>query len=163
MLERRRELVNSASLAIRPARRDDVPAIAALFAADEVGGHGDTNDPAALPQYLAAFDRIAASPADRLYVADLGGEVVGTFQTTLITTMTGRGAASLTVEAVQTRADMRGRGIGEAMMRFAIERGRDAGARLVQLSSNAARADAHRFYRRLGFVQSHLAFKMKLA
>lgn len=162
MVERRRELVNSAPLAIREARREDVAAIVALFAADETGGHGDTVDPAALPSYMAAFDRIAASPADTLYVAELGGEVVGTFQTTLTTTMTGRGSASLTVSAVQTRADMRGRGIGEAMMRFAIAQGREAGARKVQLSSNKVRADAHRFYRRLGFVQSHLAFKMTL-
>ncbi len=162
MLERGRELVNSASLVIREARRDDVAAIVALFAADELGGHGDTTDPAAAPDYLAAFDRIAASPADALYVADLSGEVVGTFQTTLITTMTGRGSSSLAIEAVQTRADLRGRGIGEAMIRFAIGKAREAGARGVHLSSNAARMDAHRFYRRLGFVQSHVAFKMKL-
>ena len=162
MREPRREFVGSVSLAIRAARREDIPAIVALFAADEVGGHGDTTDPAALPGYEAAYDRIAESPADTLYVAELDGEVVGTFQTTQITTMTGRGGSSLTVEAVQTRADMRGRGIGEAMMRFAVERGREAGVRLVQLSSNAARTDAHRFYKRLGFVQSHVAFKMKL-
>ena len=162
MLERRGELVNSASLTVRDARRQDVPAIVALFAADELGGHGDTADPAALPDYEAAFGRIAASPTDTLHVAELAGEVVGTFQTTLTTSMTGRGRPVLTVEAVQTRADMRGRGIGEAMMRFAVERAREAGARLVQLSSNAARTDAHRFYRRLGFVQSHVAFKMKL-
>lgn len=162
MLERRRELVNSASLNIREARLADMPAIAALFAADELGGHGDTTDPAALPLYRAAFERIATSHSDRLYVAELDSEVVGTFQTTLITTMTGRGSSSLTIEAVQTRADMRGRGIGDAMIRFAIDRAREAGARVVQLSSNAARLDAHRFYRRLGFVQSHVAFKMDL-
>ena len=76
--------------------------------------------------------------------------------------MSGRGAASLNVEAVQTRADMRGRGIGEAMVRFAIAKAVEAGARKVQLTSNLARTDAHRFYRRLGFAQSHAGFKMKL-
>lgn len=147
---------------IRAAEREDVPAIVALFAADDMGGHGDTTDPAALPAYEAAFDRIAASPNDRLYVAELGGEVVGTFQTTTIPCMTGRGLPVFTIEAVQARADLRGRGIGAAMMAFAIGKAREDGARLVQLSSNAARVDAHRFYRRLGFVQSHVAFKMKL-
>ena len=67
-------------VAIRVARRGDVPAIVALFAADSLGGHGDTTDPDALADYFAAFDRIAASPHDRLYVAELGGEVVGTFR-----------------------------------------------------------------------------------
>lgn len=147
---------------IRSARREDVPAIAALFAADALGGHGDSDDPVALPGYQAAFDRIAASPNDRLYVAELGGEVVGTFQTTLMVSLSGRGSANLNVEAVQTRADMRGRGIGEAMIRFAIASAVEAGAKKVQLTSNLAQVDAHRFYRRLGFEQSHAGFKLKL-
>lgn len=150
------------AIAIRIARREDVPAIVALFAADVLGGHGDTTDPDALADYLAAFDRISVSPQDRLYVAELDGEMVGTFQTTLMVSMSGRGAASLNVEAVQTRADMRGRGIGEAMIRFAIAKALEAGARKVQLTSNLVRTDAHRFYRRLGFAQSHAGFKMKL-
>ena len=90
------------------------------------------------------------------------GAVVGTFQTTMIISLLARGSKSLTIEAVHTSAEMRGKGIGAAMMRFAIEQARGAGARLVQLSSNNARSDAHRFYERLGFVRSHAGFKMKL-
>jgi len=147
---------------IRTAQRSDVTAIAAMFAQDTLGGHGDSADPADLPDYLAAFERIAASPNDTLYVAVLDGEVVGTFQTTRITSLTGKGSTSLTVEAVHTRSDMRGHGIGQTMINHAIEQGRADGARLVQLMSNATRLDAHRFYTRLGFSQSHLGFKMKL-
>lgn len=152
----------AAKLVIRPARRDDVAALVALFAADSLGGHGDSTDPAAFPDYLAAFDRISASANDRLYVAELGGAVVGTFQTTLITSMSARGSTNMNVEAVQTRGDMRGKGIGEAMMRFAIERAREGGARQVQLMSNNSRVAAHRFYERLGFARSHAGFKLKL-
>ena len=90
------------------------------------------------------------------------GKIVGTFQTTMIVSMNGRGGKKLMIEAVQTRSDMRGQGIGSAMMRFAIEQARATDARLVQLTSNKARADAHRFYERLGFVQTHAGFKMKL-
>lgn len=149
-------------VAIREAREADLPALVAIFAADAVGGHGDTTDPAAFPRYAAAFTAIAASRNDTLCVAEIDGAVVGTFQTTLVTTLTGRGGSSLIVEAVQTRADMRGRGIGERMMRHAIERARAAGCRQVQLTSNLARKDAHRFYERLGFARSHAGFKMKL-
>ncbi len=151
-----------AELTIRPARQGDIGAIVALFAADSLGGHGDSADPQHLPLYRDAFARISASPGDTLYVAELCGEVVGTFQTTLTTSMTGRGRPVMTVEAVQTRADMRGCGIGAAMMEFAVDRARQAGCRLVQLMSNRARTDAHRFYERLGFVHSHAGFKMKL-
>jgi GNAT superfamily N-acetyltransferase len=149
-------------LVIRVATKADVPALVAIFAADSVGGHGDTDDPAEMPRYLAAFETISASPNDTLYVAEFLGAVVGTFQTTEITTLTGRGSSSFTIEAVQTREDMRGRGIGAAMVRFAVAEAERRGARLVQLMSNSKREDAHRFYRRLGFAQSHAGFKMKL-
>ncbi|WP_040678589.1 GNAT family N-acetyltransferase [Nitratireductor pacificus] len=149
-------------VSIREAERRDVAAIVALFAADSLGGHGDTVDPAAMGAYLAAFERIVASPNDTLYVAEVDGVVAGTFQTTLVTSMSGRGATNLIVEAVQTREDMRGRGIGAAMMQHAIVQAKTADARLVQLTSNAAREGAHRFYERLGFAKSHVGFKMCL-
>jgi len=151
-----------APVTIRPAVHADIDAIVALFAADEVGGHGDTSDISARPDYVGAFERIAASACDTLWVADMAGDVVGTFQTTLTTTMTGRGRLVMTIEAVQTRADLRGRGVGAQMIRHAIETGRGHGARLVQLSSNAKRVDAHRFYERLGFSRMHFGFKMNL-
>ncbi|RDL52121.1 hypothetical protein BLJAPNOD_03273 [Ensifer sp. M14] len=149
-------------LDIRKAERADLPAIIALFAADDVGAHDDTVEPEAFGDYLAAFVRIEASPLQTLYVACRGQGVVGTFQTTLLTSLPGRGRPRLLIEAVQTRTDMRGRGIGERMMRHAIERAREEGAVKVQLSSNAARSDAHRFYERLGFVRSHFGFHMPL-
>jgi GNAT superfamily N-acetyltransferase len=150
------------TVVIREATENDLVSIVALFADDPLGGHGDTTDPDALPDYRAAFARINASPNETLYVAELGGEVVGTFQTMVTTTLTGRGSSAMIVEAVQTRADMRCRGIGAAMIEFAIERARQDGMRLVQLTSNAVRKDAHRFYERLGFTPSHIGFKLKL-
>jgi len=48
------------------------------------------------------------------------------------------------------------------MMRWAIARCRERGCGLLQLTSNKQRPDAHRFYRRLGFEQSHEGFKMQL-
>lgn len=149
-------------VSIRTARREDVPALISLFADDTLGGHADMTDPSALPAYLAAFDWIDASQTNAIYVAEYKDEVVGTFQTVFGRSLSNRGDAHLTVAAVQTRADMRGRGIGEAMMRYAIERGRELGACQVKLTSNLARADAHRFYRRLGFEQSHAGFRIVL-
>ena len=149
-------------LMIRAARRDDLEALIAIFAADDLGGHGDTTDPEAYGDYRAAFDAIAASANDTLYVAELDGMVVGTFQTSYTRTLTGRGGAVLTIEAVQTHPDWRSRGIGAKMIAAAIEKARAEDCRLVQLMSNRSRADVHRFYERLGFTPSHRGFKMKL-
>jgi GNAT superfamily N-acetyltransferase len=152
----------TADLIIRHARKDDLAALIAMFAADDVGGHGDTVDPGALPAYISAFETIAASPDQTLYVAELDGEVVGTFQTSITTTLTGRGASFMIIEAVQTRGDMRGKGIGARMIEFSIAEAKALGLPRVQLISNAKRKDAHRFYQRLGFEPSHLGFKMAL-
>lgn len=152
----------SGDIIIREAREADLPALIAMFAADPLGGHGDTSDPEAYPDYARAYAGIAASPNQTLYVAEQAGEVVGTFQTMIATSLNARGSSAMIIEAVQTRADMRGQGIGARMIEFAIAEARGRGVRLVQLTSNAVRKDAHRFYERLGFKPSHLGFKMAL-
>lgn len=149
-------------LLIRVARESDLPALIALFAADALGGHGDTTEPEAFDDYRRAFLVITASRDQTLYVAELGGEIAGTFQTIITTSLSGRGSSAMIIEAVQTRTDLRGQGIGAAMIEFCIAEAKRRGMRLVQLTSNAARQDAHRFYERLGFKPSHLGFKMAL-
>ncbi|API54752.1 GNAT family N-acetyltransferase [Rhizobium leguminosarum] len=139
-----------------------MPALVAMFAADALGGHGDTTDSEAFPDYVRAFVAIEASPDQTLYVAERRGEVVGTFQTMVTTSLTGRGSSAMIIEAVQTRADMRGQGVGGLMIEFAIAEAKGRGIGRVALTSNAVRKDAHRFYERLGFKPSHLGFKMAL-
>jgi GNAT superfamily N-acetyltransferase len=150
------------TLTIRDAVEADIPALAAIYAADEIGGHGDTTDAAALDDYRRAFAAIAASVNERLYVAETDGEIVGTFQTVILTKLVGRGAVSMAIEAVQTRADKRGKGIGAQMIRFCLDDAKSRGVSSVQLISNNARIDAHRFYERLGFEKRHTGFRMKL-
>jgi GNAT superfamily N-acetyltransferase len=152
----------SGDIIIREAREADLPALIAMFAADPLGGHGDTTAVETYPDYAGAFATIAASSNQTLYVAELAGDVAGTFQTMITTSLNGRGASAMIIEAVQTRADLRGQGIGARMIEFAIAEAKSRGVRLVQLTSNAARKDAHRFYERLGFKPSHLGFKMAL-
>lgn len=146
----------------RRAVEADLPALVALFAADELGGHGDTTDPAAAGGYLAAFREIVATPGTPLYVAELDGAVVGTFQLVLARSLFARGAVHATLHAVQVSAHLRGRGIGADMVRFAMDEARAAGAGSLVLTSSKRRLDAHRFYRRLGFANSHEGFKIGL-
>jgi GNAT superfamily N-acetyltransferase len=145
------------------ATRDDLPAILGLLADDahashpEAAGHGD------LAPYVEAFDDIAADPRAALYVARLGGRVVGTFHLAVLRYLTYQGGRVAQIESVHVASDVRRGGIGEAMMRFAIDEARRRGCHRVQLTSNKRRVDAHRFYARLGFVASHEGFKLPLA
>ena len=147
---------------IRDARRADVPAIVALYA-DDVRGRGRETPSDTLPDvYWAAFDALAADPGQTLLVGEVDGRVVATLQLTLTPGLSHRGATRATVEAVRVASALRGGGLGGALMRHAVGLARAKGARTMQLTSNAARADAHRFYVRLGFAQSHAGFKLEL-
>lgn len=153
---------------LRRAVRDDVPAIAALLAEDQLGRRReDVDDPAARAAYLAAFDAVDADPAHDLLVAVLGsdvpgGEVVATTQVTYLPGLSRRGALRAQVEAVRVAAAHRSSGLGSAMIRWVEHEARRRGCALVQLTTDAARDDAHRFYERLGFVASHRGFKLLL-
>ena len=148
---------------LRMARREDVPAIVELLAADQLGVTRDgVRDAADLAAYEQAFLAIDADPAHVLLVADSGEVVVGTMQLSFLPGLARRGALRAQIEAVRVAESTRGSGLGAAMMRWAIEEARRRGCALVQLTSDKARADAHRFYQRLGFVASHECMKLKL-
>ena len=150
------------TLNIREARAEDLEAIVRLHEGDTLGGHGDAWRADTRALYAAAFAAIAASPDNTLYVAELDGRIAGTFQLTVIPSLTSRGAVRVRVGSVQVEAASRSRGIGREMMAFAEEAARARGAGLIELSSDKARHDAHRFYERLGFARSHDGFKKKL-
>jgi GNAT superfamily N-acetyltransferase len=145
---------------VRRARRDDVGAIVALIAADQIGATRDGGD---LAPYERAFAAIDADPAQLLVVAvDERGAVAGTLQLTFIPGLARGGGVRAQIEAVRVRDDLRGRGLGGALMTWAVEEARRRGCRLVQLTSDNHREEAHRFYGRLGFVASHTGFKLQL-
>ncbi|CAM5707847.1 GNAT family N-acetyltransferase [Streptomyces fumanus] len=147
-------------LEIRPAAEDDVPAIVAMLADDPLGAQRESPDD--LSPYRAAFERLAADPNQRLVVAVREGRVVGTLQLTFIPGLSRRGATRSIIEAVRIHADERGSGLGTQLIEWAIDASRRQGCSLVQLTSDASRTDAHRFYERLGFSATHVGFKLQL-
>ena len=97
-----------------------------------------------------------------MYVADLDGVVVGTFHLTFIRQISNRGRLIAQVESVKVDRAVQSRGVGTAMMRWAIEEATRRGCLRVQLTTNVIRLDAHRFYERLGFQATHKGMKLYL-
>jgi GNAT superfamily N-acetyltransferase len=137
-----------------------MPAIVAMLADDMLGAarEGDPSDPA----YLAAFRAIEADPNELLAVADIDGRVAGTVQIGFLPGLSRRGAWRGQIEAVRVAAPFRGRGLGEAMIRWALDQCRARGCAVAQLTTDKRRADAQRFYARLGFAASHEGMKLEL-
>jgi GNAT superfamily N-acetyltransferase len=132
--------------------------------ADDVLGAKRENpdDPDVQQAYLEAFDEIDADPNQFLCVAEVDGDIVGTLQLTFIPGLTRGGAKRGLIEAVRVASHRRGERIGEAMFAWAIEQCRHQNCKLVQLTTDKARPDAHRFYDRLGFEATHIGYKLAL-
>ncbi len=150
------------SAAFRPATRDDLSAIVALLAADQLGAiREDASEPLA-ECYVRAYAAMQDDPNQLLAVADAAGEIIGTLQLTFIPGLSRSGSWRGQIEAVRIAADHRGPGLGNAFFEWAIAQCRERGCSLVQLTTDRSRADAHRFYDRLGFEASHMGYKLRL-
>lgn len=148
------------ALTIREATAADIPAIVAMLADDPLGRKRESPDD--LAPYREAFAAVETDPNQLLVVAEREGAVVGTVQLSLLPGLSRRGALRAQIEAVRVRGDQRGNRVGERLIRWAIDTARERGAVLVQLTSDASRTDAHRFYQRLGFEPTHVGFKLTL-
>jgi len=149
---------------IRAATEADVPRIVELIHLGTAPGRPSVEDASAeaLPAYLAAFRETAASGFASIHVAESDGAVVGTFSLAFIPNISNRGGRVAQIESVHVAEAIRGRGVGEQMLAWAIAESRRRGCFRLQLTSNKSRVDAHRFYERLGFERSHEGMKLAL-
>jgi len=166
--------MTDAAVRIRPACKGDLDAIVQLFADDEL--HVPLSATPSAPAdrsvasgesilqagHLAAFEEMANDPNNSVYVAEVGGRVVGTFQLTFIRQLSYGGCLVAQVESVHVHSSQRSVGVGKRMLEWAIAAARERGALRVQLTSNVKRGRAHSFYERLGFHATHKGMKLYL-
>lgn len=146
----------------RSARRDDLSAIVAMLADDALGATRERFEEPLPDVYVQAFDAIDRDPNQDLVVAERAGTLAGVLQLTIIASLTWQGSTRALIEGVRVASGLRGSGIGEALVREAIARARGRGCAIVQLTTDRSRADAHRFYERLGFKATHVGMKLHL-
>ena len=146
----------TAAPVFREATREDVPAVVDLLSDDVLGR---TREGAGLDTYLAAFDAMQAQGHNHLIVAEQEGRVVACYQMITMSGLSLSASRRAEIEGVRVASDLRGQGLGALLMADAEARARAAGCTLIQLTSNATRTDALRFYEGLGFTGSHIGFK----
>jgi ribosomal protein S18 acetylase RimI-like enzyme len=150
------------AMEFRKAAAADLPAIVTLLADDPLGAKRERDESPLPREYRDAFAAIERQEGNSVIVAVENGVVVGCLQLTLIPGLSRLGMLRAQIESVRVAKSHRSRGLGEALFRQAIERARNAGCGLVQLATDRSRADALRFYERLGFEASHLGLKLDL-
>lgn len=155
--------MNTASnLKFRLATITDLEEIIRMLADDPLGSQREVLSDPLDPQYISAFEKIKADPNQELTVVELNGALVATFQLTFIQYLNFKGGIRAQIEAVRTNSRYRGQGIGTKVFEYAINRAKEKGCHVVQLTTDKTRKDAFRFYERLGFKASHEGMKLKL-
>ena len=145
----------------RKATEDDLPGIIKMLAEDKLGKQRENfKDP--LPEsYRIAFQKINSDENQELIVVeDDNSEIIGTLQLSFIQYLTYQGGVRAQIEAVRVREDVRGRGIGQKMFEWAIQRAKNRNVHLLQLTVDRKRPEAITFYEKLGFQPTHEGMKI---
>ena len=150
------------TLTFRLATEEDLMTIVQMLSDDPLGALREKLETPLPAAYAQAFARIRADLNQELTIAQLDGEIVGTFQLTFIQYLTHQGGRRAQIEAVRVSLAHRGKGIGAAMFRYAIARAKEKGCYVLQLTTDKKRPRAIQFYESLGFVATHEGMKLTL-
>ena len=147
---------------IREARFEDLPRIIRMIDEDDLGTTGDRYTEPLMKFYEDAFREITEDKNSVILVICVCGSVFGSLQLTFTRYLSHMGGLRATIENVHVASDMQGRGLGTELMNAAIDLAKKRGCRIVQLTTNKTRKDAHRFYHRIGFESTHEGMKLYL-
>jgi GNAT superfamily N-acetyltransferase len=154
--------VKEQNVLFRLATRADLPSIVRMLADDDLGSQRERSEKTLPQSYYSAFEQIHNDPNHELIVAERKGEVIGTLHLMFLPSVSYQGGLRAQVESVRVDKRFQSQGIGTEMMKWTMERARERGAHVIQLTTHKTRLDAHRFYERLGFEGSHLGMKLSL-
>jgi ribosomal protein S18 acetylase RimI-like enzyme len=151
-----------ARVRFRDASLEDIETVVRLLAEDSLGSWRESIGDGDLPEsYRGAFDAIDRDPNNRLIVGELDGRTVACLQLTFIPGLTYSGGVRAQIEGVRVDKDLRGLGIGRALIEHAVGMARERPCVLVQLTTDKRRNDARAFYEALGFAASHEGMKLR--
>ncbi len=150
------------AISIRKASQADLAAIVAMLADDALGAKREDASPPLNARYIDAFNAIESDPNQLLAVVEQDEHVIGCLQLSFIPGLSRKGMWRGQIESVRIASNIRGGGVGRQMIAWAIDKCRERGCGLVQLTTDKSRADALRFYQSLGFVDSHEGMKLSL-
>jgi GNAT superfamily N-acetyltransferase len=147
-------------LTVRDARLADLEDVLRLLNEDAIREVAE--DYGDLTPYRAAMAEILAAAHSTVLVGEADGEIVATAQVTWQRRMMYGAGLVCQIESVRVDSRRRGEGIGSVFVQWIVDDARQRGCARAELTSNAKRIGARRFYERLGFKASHIGMKLYL-
>ena len=149
-------------LTFREATQTDIPTLVSLLADDPLGQEREDSSSPLNKRYLEAFQQIDHDPNNELIVVAHENTIIGMLQLTFIPYLTHTGSVRCLIEGVRIDKEYRGMGLGSRCLQWAIDRAKERGCNIVQLTSNKQRTEAIKFYKNLGFEATHEGFKLTI-
>ncbi len=152
--------MNFDNLIFKKAELEHLPDIVDMLADDMLGSARENTKN--LENYQKTFTEISADKNNFLVVVEFENKIIATCHLTLMPSLTMQGAKRMNIEAVRVHKDFTNKKIGSWMIEKAIEFAKNNDVKIVRLTTNKKRLDAHRFYERLGFQKTHEGMKLNV-
>lgn len=148
------------AIEFRKAVDEDLPSIIQLLFDDTLGKLREDNNMPPNEKYIAAWSMILHNENTDLYIVEDKNKVIGVAQIDYLQYLTYQGGRRALIEGVRIDKSYRGQGLGKQLFQFLIQKAKENGCHLVQLTTDKARPDAVKFYESLGFEQTHIGMKL---
>lgn len=136
-------------LEISKAKETDINSILEIYSQPSID-HGKT---LAFDDAKAIWQKMKSYPSYHIYLAKTGEKAVGTIAVLIMDNLGHMGRPSAILESVAVLPPWQNRGVGKALLRYAIDKCQARNCYKISLSANIKREKAHAFYQSLGFVQ----------
>lgn len=152
--------MNFSDLIFRKAQDKDLNKIIQMLADDVLGKKRENLQD--LEIYKKAFVEISNDKNNYLMVVEFANEIIATCHLVIMPSLTRMASKRINIEAVRVDKKFTNNGIGSWMIKKVIEFAQVNDVKIVQLTTDKTRIDAHRFYEKLGFKASHEGMKLYL-
>lgn len=140
----------------------DLDKVIHLLADDPIGVSREKLDEISATDYLHAFTRINSDENSKIIIGSYMNKIIAVAQINFIQNLTYQGGIRAQIEGVRVHKDYQSKGVGKALFEYLISLSRERSCHMVQLTTDKSRENAFKFYKTLGFINSHEGFKLNI-
>ncbi len=155
-------ILDDYQLQFREAVTDDLPKIINLLHYDLLGETREALSDNAFIKYQLAFDDISNDKNAHIIVIAQHDQIMAVAQINFLSYLTYQGGKRGQIEGIRVDKNLRGKGLGQILIKYLIKFSIEKKCHLVQLTTNKQRIKAKRFYESLGFTATHEGMKLEL-
>ena len=150
------------TLIIEKAKLKNLKDLIYLLFDDDLGKDRENMSETSYNNYKKSFMNILNDSNNEIFIMILNDQIIGMMQLTFIPSLSKQGVTRCQIESVRIKKEHRDKGYGSKLINKSIEIAKRKKCGLIQLTSNKKRQRAINFYKKHGFLSTHVSFKLDL-